>query len=287
MSGALVKDIAYVRIVTSNFVESIDFAVNVLGLEISFKDKNKAYLRSDDRYCTICYEYGVNSEQVVGFEIDGPNELRVATNALEERGVPLRWGTREECAERHVEEFISFSDPSGNMIEMVTYPEYTGRRHYPSRDAGITKFSHVGLFSKDPRSDQDFWCSIFNGRVSDWAGQIALLRFNEVHHTLALTPREESGIHHINFQVESIDDVMRSYYFLRERGTKIIFGPGRHPTSSAVFLYFQGPDNLVYEYSCGVRSILDEEGHRPRQFSRSNWGACLWGARPNGFLPDG
>ena len=32
--------------------------------------------------------------------------------------------------------------------------------------------------------------------------------------------------------------LMRSYYFLREQNARIRFGPGRHPTSEAMFLYF-------------------------------------------------
>jgi hypothetical protein len=47
-----------------------------------------------------------------------------------------------------------------------------------------------------------------------------------VHHRIALFPSKRHGVQHINHQVESIDDVMRSYYFLRERNVRIRFGPG-------------------------------------------------------------
>ena len=46
----------------------------------------------------------------------------------------------------------------------------------------------------------------------------------------------------------------------------IVFGPGRHPTSGARFLYFKGPDGMIFEYSVGVDEIEDEATHRPRQF---------------------
>ncbi len=88
---------------------------------------------------------------------------------------------------------------------------------------------------------------------------------------------------HINHQVEDFDDVMRSYYFLREKGVKIVFGPGRHPSSSACFLYFEGPDRMVYEYSVGVKHILPEEesSYRPRQFPFAPESFCMWGSRPD------
>ncbi|HEX9784424.1 MAG TPA: VOC family protein [Opitutaceae bacterium] len=84
-------------------------------------------------------------------------------------------------------------------------------------------------------------------------------------------------------QVAGIDDLMRSYYFLKEQGVKIVFGPGRHPTSSAMFLYFEGPDGMVYEYTTGVRLIKREEegSYRPRQFPFEPGSFCLWGSRPD------
>jgi 2,3-dihydroxy-p-cumate/2,3-dihydroxybenzoate 3,4-dioxygenase len=40
---------------------------------------------------------------------------------------------------------------------------------------------------------------------------------------------------------------------------KIVFGPGRRPTSSAMFLHFEGPYGMVYEYSSGVRLIKRQD----------------------------
>ena len=64
---------------------------------------------------------------------------------------------------------------------------------------------------------------------------------------------------------------------------KIVFGPGRHPTSGAVFLYFEGPDGMVFEYSTGVRSIAPEQeaDYRPRQFPALPSSFCMWGSMPD------
>ena len=120
-----------------------------------------------------------------------------------------------------------------------------------------------------------------NARVSDWIGEAPLLRIDPVHHRIALFPSKRNGVQHINHQVESIDDIMRSYYFLREKNVKIRFGPGRHPTSGAMFLYFDGPDGMIYEYSSGVRLITDEAGYRPRQFPATSTSYCAWGSKPD------
>jgi 2,3-dihydroxy-p-cumate/2,3-dihydroxybenzoate 3,4-dioxygenase len=98
---------------------------------------------------------------------------------------------------------------------------------------------------------------------------------------LALFPASASGVQHINHQVGSIDDLMRSWYRLQREGVPIMFGPGRHPPSGAVFLYFQGPDGMVFEYSTGVKRITDESSHRPRHFPVCNESFCMWGAVPH------
>jgi len=104
-----------------------------------------------------------------------------------------------------------------------------------------------------------------------------------VHHRMALFPSTYPGVQHVNHQVAGIDDIMRSYYFLKDQGVKIVFGPGRHPTSGAMFLYFEGPDQMVYEYSSGVRLIKkeDEASYRPRQFPFEPSSFCMWGSRPD------
>ena len=156
-------------------------------------------------------------------------------------------------------------------------------RYFAGRDAGITHFSHIGLNSSDPVRDEKFWTKLCNARVSDWLGDAPLLRISTCHHSIAIFPATQPGVQHINHQVEDVDDVMKSYYFIKEKGVKIAWGPGRHPLSTAVMLYFYGPDNMVYEYSCGVKHIKpeDEASYRPRQFPPTLTSFCMWGSVPD------
>jgi 2,3-dihydroxy-p-cumate/2,3-dihydroxybenzoate 3,4-dioxygenase len=200
---------------------------------------------------------------------------------IEAQGLPVRHGTHEECEHRRVDAFVHFKDPSGNGIDLVAGPVSSARTFAASREAGITGFSHIGLRTSDAPRDEAFWTRICNARVSDRIGTAPLLRIDAVHHKIALFPSTYAGVQHINHQVASIDDVMRAWYFLREKGVRIVFGPGRHPTSSAVFLYFEGPEGMVYEYSTGVKMIEDEASHRPRQFPFEPSSFCMWGSRPD------
>jgi len=274
-------DISYVRLGTPDLGLAEDFATRVLGLQVGERGGKSVYLRSDQRAHTLCYYEGDPREQTVAFEVRDAAALDAAASVLESIGHPVHRGTASECAARKVRAFIGFKDPTGNSVELVARPEMSGKRYYGMRDAGITGFNHVGLNSTDPVRDEKFWTTVCNARVSDRIGDIALMRVNAIHHTLALAPAKGPGIQHVNHQVESNDDVMRSFYHLTEQHVPIVFGPGRHPTSGARFLYFRGPNGMVFEYSVGVDEIQDEAAHRPRQFGFEPTSLCMWGSKSN------
>lgn len=273
------KDLSYVRLGASSLDDAENFATRCLGLQIGEQSEKALYLRSDDRAHTLCYFEGDPADQTVGFEVEDESKLNAAAATLEKLGHSVHGGTPTECSQRKVKAFIGFKDPTGNQIELVVRPERSGKRYFATRDAGITGFSHVGLFTTDPARDERFWTQVCNARVSDRIGDIALMRVNAIHHTVALAPGRGAGIHHVNHQVQSNDDVLRSYYHLSGQRVPIVFGPGRHPTSGARFLYFRGPDQMVFEYSVGVDEIEDEETHRPRQFGFEPSSLCMWGAK--------
>lgn len=276
-------DVRYVRIGSDDLDESVQFATDILGLELMERDASSAYLRGDNRDHNICYTRGSDSGQVTGWEVETLDALDRAAREFERAGVNVRAGTADEREQRRVRGLLVVSDPTGNVIELVARPAACGRRYFPSRDAGITHFSHVGLHTKNASADEAFWVNHLGGKVSDWIGDAALIRINEVHHNVALFPSNRAGIQHVNFQVGSQDDIMRSFYFLQKNNVKIVFGPGRHPTSGARFLYFQGPDNIIYEYSSGVRNITaeDEKTYVPRQFPKEASSFCMWGSEPD------
>ena len=179
--------------------------------------------------------------------------------------------------------FIGFDDPFGNRIELVTGQESVARPVRYSREAGITEFGHVCLDAPDVREAHRFWCTTFNARVSDWVGDAAcLMRIDPVHHKIAVFKSDGPGLCHMNFQVATIDDVFRNWHFLVDRGVEIEMGPGRHPQSSAIFLYFLGPEGFTYEYSFGVRRIEDDASWRPRVFDPTEPGSIdMWLGTPS------
>lgn len=276
-------DIRYVRIGSDDLDESVRFATQVLGLELVGRERDAAYLRGDNRDHNLVYVRGRGTPHVAGFEVKSEAELDAAAAFFEASGLPVHAGNAEERERRRVGAMITVADRTGNLIDLVARPHHSGSRYFATRDAGITSFSHIGLRTARPKEDEAFWTGFLSAKVSDWIGDAALLRIDDVHHKVALFPSSFAGVQHINFQVESHDDIMRSWYHLQKNNVRIVFGPGRHPTSGARFLYFQGPDGMVYEYSTGVRLITaeDEKTYVPRQFPLVPSSFCMWGSEPD------
>lgn len=276
-------DIRYVRLGTRHIGAADKFAREVIGLQAVREVGRARYYRSDQRDHTLVYFEGDPADHTVGFELRDAGALDAAASALSNAGVEVKQGSAEACEQRCVGAFVNFRDPTGNSIDLVVRPHHSGTRYVAPRDAGITGFSHVGLCTTDAARDERFWTTLLGARVSDRIGDAALLRIDEVHHRIALFPTTRAGVQHVNHQVAGIDDVMRAWYALQQLGVRIVFGPGRHPTSGAVFLYFEGPDGMVYEFSTGVRCISAEQeaSYQPRQFPKANESFCMWGSVPD------
>lgn len=273
-------NIRYCRLGTPDLASAERFATHVLGLEVADRSRGAVYFKSDDRDHTLCYFEGTPDDQTTAFELNSSAELSAAAGVLEQLGHAVDAGTSDQCDARRVREFIGFNDPSGNRIELVVRPYASPNRYHGTRDAGITGFSHIGMFSTDMARDEAFWTNVCNARVSDWVGPAALLRIDEIHHSIALVPGGRHGLHHINHQVEDTDAIQRANRLLLDAKIPITYAPGRHAASGAQFVYFSGHDSLVYEYSMGVMLIDDEPMYRERDFPGDPRGQCIWGGAP-------
>ncbi|SFP57721.1 VOC family protein [Actinomadura madurae] len=272
-------DIAYVRSGVADLAAAVRFATGVVGLELAPPTgPGVAHLRADHRHHCLALVEGPSGMLASGFAVAGADALGAAETELERSGISVRRGSAEEARSRRVAEFIAFDDPFGNRLELVAGQETVTRPVAFTRPAGITEFGHLCLDAPDVHEAYRFWSGRFNARVSDWIGDAAcLMRIDPVHHKLAVFRGDGPGLCHVNFQVGSLDDVFRNWHFLVENDVRIEMGPGRHPQSTAVFLYFLGPEGFTYEYSYGVRRIEDEAAWRPRTFDPAEPGSIdMW-----------
>jgi 2,3-dihydroxy-p-cumate/2,3-dihydroxybenzoate 3,4-dioxygenase len=272
-------DIAYVRSGVADLDTATRFATDIVGLELAQPSEDGvAHLRADHRHHCLALVEGRSGVIASGFTVAGPDALTAAETELERNGTSVYRGTAAEARSRRVGEFIAFDDPFGNRLELVTGQETVAREVAFSRNAGIEEFGHLCLDAPDVNDAYRYWSTRFNAKVSDWIRDRAcLIRIDPVHHKLAVFQADQPGLCHMNFQVKTIDDVFRNWHFLVDHGVQIEMGPGRHPQSTAIFLYFLGPEGFTYEYSFGVRRIEDDASWVPRTFDPDEPGSIdMW-----------
>ena len=240
-------DIAYVRSGVADLDAATRFATDIVGLELAAPTEDGvAHLRADHRHHCLALVQGPSGVIASGFSVRDTDALDGGRDRAGTRpGSRCARGSAAQARSRRVREFIAFDDPFGNRLELVSQQETITRPVAFTRPAGITEFGHLCLDAPDVHEAYRFWSTRFNARVSDWIGDAAcLMRIDPVHHKLAVFRGDHPGLCHMNFQVATIDDVFRNWHFLVEHGVEIEMGPGRHPQSTAIFLYFLGPGGL-------------------------------------------
>jgi 2,3-dihydroxy-p-cumate/2,3-dihydroxybenzoate 3,4-dioxygenase len=272
-----IEQLRYVRLGTRDLAASVNFARQVLGLELVRQTDRMAHLRSDHRDPSLTYTTDAHGH-ALALELRDIESLDAAEKVLTEAGYAVERGTAEQCSERKVTAFIAIDDQRGPQIELVVRPLTSGWRYFPSRDAGVTGLAAVALRSSRPEADLRLWTKLLDGTISDRVGDAAYIGFDEVHHRVAVHPAEQSGLLAVEFAVESVDQLMQNWYFLGNSQVKIAHGPGRRPTSGQLFVTFYGPDDVLYSFVAEGSRIADRRAHRSRQFAKSPLSFCCWGS---------
>jgi 2,3-dihydroxy-p-cumate/2,3-dihydroxybenzoate 3,4-dioxygenase len=273
-----IEQLRYVRLGTGDLAAAAQFARHILGLEQVDVDDTQVLFRSDFRDHTLAFTKDSPREQSVGFELRDLATLERAADVLARHGYEVVHGPAEAAARRKVKSLLSFRDETDVTIELVVRPLHSGWRYFPSRDAGITGLEAVAMRSPALDRSEALWTKVLTGKVSDWIGDAAFIRFDDRHHRLALYPATTGGILAVEYGVESVDQLMQSSYFLQESQVRIVHGPGRRPASGQMFVTFVGPEGVLFSYVAEGERIVDGQ-HRPRQFRRHPKSFCAWGSR--------
>jgi 2,3-dihydroxybiphenyl 1,2-dioxygenase len=269
---ATIHEIMQVGVGVPNLERFENFARELLGLSVSRSpDRTLTYLRPDRYHHRIAASTA--SEPIlryVNFDVGGPQQLADWQAKLTAAGIEWRRSTAAECVERHVSDFIEFKDPDGHRLALSHGFEVDNEPVRYSRDLKVLRLGHVLLTVADTQRSHDFYTQVLGFRLSDWVCiddniRLCFLRCNERHHSVAFAPclpGKSPRLQHVMLEVDSLDDVMRSYHFFRKRQAPIGMGPGRHINCQTVHVYVQTPAGFAVEFGWGHRR-LDEATHEP------------------------
>jgi catechol 2,3-dioxygenase-like lactoylglutathione lyase family enzyme len=150
-----------------------------------------------------------------------------------------------------------------SAIDVQRLKQITPSKGLPFR---IQKIGHVVLNVSDLQRSLDFYVGLLGFRVSDIypdtmvPGGMAFMRCSADHHGVALVgslkeASRRSEMHHMAFEVASLDEVFRSRDHLRAHGVEIVY-EGRRRAGCQVAVEFLDPDGHHLEIYC----LLDQVG---------------------------
>jgi len=286
------KKIGYVALNVTDIARSHDFVTNIYGLdEAGVGAQGERYYRTGgDHHSVILHPGKTAGFKRAGWQLDGAIEVEKAFEHFsrldwkpvwvgEEERVPL--GLAQSKVFRVREPFTGCLFEYYDRIEQTITP-------FSNRLAKIERLGHIGISVPDVLGGAAHFEQNLGFVVSDYVGKYAaLMRVNgsPLHHSMGLAFAPQKHFQHINCMVKDIDDIGRAIWRLKKHDVKVVFGPGRHPTSDSIFIYFHDPDGLTWEYSFGMELFPpDNVGARPaRIMSTAPNDIDVWGA---GMEPD-
>jgi 2,3-dihydroxy-p-cumate/2,3-dihydroxybenzoate 3,4-dioxygenase len=280
------KKIGYVALNVSDRARSTAFQNETIGLETNPDVDPVAFgatlLRSGRSACEVAlYDGPEPGLRRVAFEMQDERNLDAALRHLQKLGVKT-WEVPSTDLDAFAQRSaFRFAEPNTSL----TVELYAGNDRVvaattaPSRTSNIDRLGHVVISTIDPAPITDFFVNEMNFRVSDYIGNVAFLRCfpNPFHHSFAITFGNENRLNHVNFLVHSLDDFGQAFNRTKRQNIQVVFGPGRHPPSGSVFLYFLDPDALTFEFSTGMEEFPETAPREPRRLPLAPESFDYWG----------
>jgi catechol 2,3-dioxygenase len=176
--------------------------------------------------------------------------------------------------------------PSASSGAASNLAALEGRRRPRGLPFDIRKIGHVVLNVSDVVRSTRFYVDILGFEVSDIyprdmvPGGMVFMRCNADHHGVALVgglhgAPGNADLHHLAFEVASLDEVVRARDHLRRHGVTVDF-EGRRRAGCQIAVEFRDPDGHRLEIYWGLDQVGSDGRSRPKE--QWNWAHSLRGA---------
>jgi len=284
------RKLGYVALNVTDVERTSDYAANLVGLEPSGTGPSgeRFFRIGPDHHSLALYKAKEPGYKRSGWELEDEENVERAFAHFQGLGLKPEWVPQEERAVLGISLAPAFRVREPTSGAMMEYYSKMMQKSAPLKTS-LTRFErlgHVVINVEDCRKTADYVTKNMGFLVSDYCGDLlaALCRAfpNPAHHSLGLIQSRVGNAHfgHVNFTVTDIDDVGRMYHRLQKNNVTITCGMGRHPQCGAIFVYFQDPDNMTWEFSFGMEMFPEHGAREPRYTSVEPDDFDLWGAMP-------
>jgi catechol 2,3-dioxygenase-like lactoylglutathione lyase family enzyme len=142
--------------------------------------------------------------------------------------------------------------------------------------------AHILIFTSDVLESIAFYERVLGLRLSDRSGDgIAFMHgiHGSDHHMLALAKSEGPGLHHLSWDVGSINEIGLGAMQMADKGFGAGWGLGRHVLGSNYFHYVRDPWGSYSEYSADI-DYIPANCHWQAEDNPQDDSFYLWGPEP-------
>ena len=278
------RKLGYVELNVENVERSETFYRDVVGLQhVGQRQDGSVLLRCDtDVYSVVLRERTPAGLKCAGLMLEDASQFERLHGQLRANGVAYEELSASECKLRQIGRATRVTEPNTRAtLEFYVRADDASDPTFQPSHTMIQRLGHIVLGT--PRSGEAvaFFRDVLNFRVSDSIGEtLTFMRPypSPFHHGIGVVRSARPTLHHVNFMVTEIDDVGRALHRLRAQGAPIVHGPGRHPTSGSIFLYFLDPEGMTLEYSFGMEEFLETGARESRALPVAPESIDSWGA---------
>jgi catechol 2,3-dioxygenase len=272
-----IAHIHHVEVLTPEPEASLDFYINVLGMEVEHREGQSVFLRCWGDYQRYSLKLTESDRNGLGHMAlrawsDEALERRVA--AIEAYGFGRGWSE----GDRGHGKSYNFVDPDGHAMELFfeadryVAPDHLrpALRNVPMRNTGrgaaVKRLDHVNLLAADVAACRAFAVDVLGFRhyegivLDDGAETGAWLSLSIAAHELIYVhdARGAHGrLHHIAFWVDTREECLRAADLFLDFGVHIEAAPSKHAVAGGFFLYGFEPGGNRMEVTTGGHFLYD------------------------------
>ena len=289
--------LSHVEYRVTDLARSRAFYVDTLGLQVSFEDDSRIYLRAMEErghHCIVLVRSDAADVGVLGFKLYDTPDLDAAQAWFAARGLPTQWVDRPFMGR-----VLRTCDPFGIPLEFYVQMDRLAPIHQQYRLYNGVKplrIDHFNMFSSDVDASVAFYNDI-GFRVTEYTDDdesgrcwAAWMHRKGGVHDVAFTNGLGPRLHHTAFWVPTPLNIIDLLDLMSTTGwvANIERGPGRHGISNAFFLYVRDPDGHRIEIYCSDYQTVDPDLEPIRWSLTDPQRQTLWGAAaPRSWFEEG
>jgi catechol 2,3-dioxygenase len=279
--------ISHVVLTCRDLDASCCFYCDVLGLVLTERDSDVAYLRGLEEACHHSLVLRKSTDapvcQAIGFRVLTDEDLNVAQQYFAQRQIQNHWHDAP-CQGRTLRVVDGSRSPIELCATMGTQPRLM--QSFDKFHGGSPqRLDHVQVSAADIQAACDFYAAL-GFRLTEYTAKDGAdelwgvwLQRKGNPHDIVFSNGRGPRLHHFAYTVPEVRDLIHACDVAASMGcaSRLERGPGRHGIGNALFVYFRDPDGHRIELFNTHYQTIDPEDRPVRWDLTDTRRSQLWG----------